>query len=218
MQDILPQMEKGRELTILDFGCGKSYLTFALYYYLKILNGYDIRVIGLDLKEDVIARCNALAEKYGYDKLTFLTGDIADYEGVSKVDMVVTLHACDTATDYALAKAVKWGAKVILSVPCCQHEINKQIQNDLLSPVLQYGLLKERMSALLTDGIRAKLLENAGYETQILEFIDMEHTPKNVLIRAVKEGKGKKNGKKLQEMMDFLHVENTLAKEIGIQM
>ena len=128
VQDILPQMEKGRELTILDFGCGKSYLTFALYYYLKILNGYDIRVIGLDLKEDVIARCNALAEKYGYDKLTFLTGDIADYEGVSKVDMVVTLHACDTATDYALEKALEWDAKVILSVPCCQHELNKQME------------------------------------------------------------------------------------------
>lgn len=218
VQDILPKLPKGREINIIDFGCRKSYLTFAMYYYLKELNGFDIRVIGLDLKQDVIDHCNQLARKYGFEKLAFYHGDIASYEGVDQVDMVVTLHACDTATDYALAKAVRWNASVILSVPCCQHELNRQMKNDMLEPVLQYGLLKERMAALYTDGIRAEILENHGYRTQILEFIDMEHTPKNVLIRAVKEGKGKKNGKKLQEMMDFLHVENTLAKEIGIQM
>ena len=218
VQDILPKLPKGREINIIDFGCGKSYLTFAMYYYLKELNGIDIRVIGLDLKQDVIDHCNQLARKYGFEKLAFYHGDIASYEGVDQVDMVVTLPACDTATDYALAKAVRWNASVILSVPCCQHELNRQMKNDMLEPVLQYGLLKERMAALYTDGIRAEILENHGYRTQILEFIDMEHTPKNVLIRAVKEGKGKKNGKKLQEMMDFLHVENTLAKEIGIQM
>lgn len=218
VQDILPKLPKGREINIIDFGCGKSYLTFAMYYYPKELNGFDIRVIGLDLKQDVIDHCNQLARKYGFEKLAFYHGDIASYEGVDQVDMVVTLHACDTATDYALAKAVRWNASVILSVPCCQHELNRQMKNDMLEPVLQYGLLKERMAALYTDGIRAEILENHGYRTQILEFIDMEHTPKNVLIRAVKEGKGKKNGKKLQEMMDFLHVENTLAKEIGIQM
>lgn len=218
VQDILPKLPKGREINIIDFGCGKSYLTFAMYYYLKELNGFDIRVIGLDLKQDVIDHCNQLARKYGFEKLAFYHGDIASYEGVDQVDMVVTLHACDTATDYALAKAVRWNASVILSVPCCQHELNRQMKNDMLEPVLQYGLLKERMAALYTDGIRAEILENHGYRTQILEFIDMEHTPKNVLIRAVKEGKGKKNGKKMQEMMDFLHVENTLAKEIGIQM
>lgn len=189
IEDILPQLAKDRELTILDFGCGKSYLTFAMYYYLHELKGYDIRVIGLDLKKDVIAHCSALAQKYGYEKLTFLHGDIADYEGVSEVDMVVTLHACDTATDYALAKAVGWNAKVILSVPCCQHELNRQIQNEMLSPVLDYGLLKERFAALLTDGLRAKYLESKGYETQVLEFIDMEHTPKNILLRAVKSKK-----------------------------
>lgn len=204
VQDILPKLPKGREINIIDFGCGKSYLTFAMYYYLKELNGFDIRVIGLDLKQDVIDHCNQLARKYGFEKLAFYHGDIASYEGVDQVDMVVTLHACDTATDYALAKAVRWNASVILSVPCCQHELNRQMKNDMLEPVLQYGLLKERMAALYTDGIRAEILENHGYRTQILEFIDMEHTPKNVLIRAVKEGKGKKNGKKLQEMMDFL--------------
>lgn len=189
IEDVLPQLDAERELTILDFGCGKSYLTFAMYYYLHDLKGYDIRIIGLDLKKEVIEHCARLAEIYGYEKLTFLTGDIADYEGVDSVDMVVTLHACDTATDFALAKAVEWGARVILSVPCCQHEVNKQIRNEMLEPVLRYGILKERMSALITDAVRANLLESKGYETQILEFIDMEHTPKNLLIRAVKTGR-----------------------------
>ena len=186
IEDILPRLSRDREITILDFGCGKSYLTFAMYYYLHELKEYDIRIIGLDLKKEVIRHCNELSEKYGYEKLRFLEGDIADYTGVNKVDMVVTLHACDTATDYALAKAVGWDAKVILSVPCCQHELNRQIRNEVLEPVLRYGLLKERMAALITDGLRAQYLEREGYEAQILEFIDMEHTPKNILIRAVK--------------------------------
>lgn len=151
-----------------------------------------------------------LAEDYGYEKLTFLTGDIADYDGVDHVDMVVTLHACDTATDYALDKAVRWGAKVILSVPCCQHEVNRQIENELLQPVLKYGLIKERMSALLTDAIRANLLEEAGYQVQVLEFIDMEHTPKNILLRAVKSGR-QKRAEELTKMMEELHVSPTLA-------
>ena len=210
IEDILPELDKGRELTILDFGCGKSYLTFAMYYYLHELKHYDVRIIGLDLKADVIAHCQQLAEDYGYEKLTFLTGDIADYDGVDHVDMVVTLHACDTATDYALDKAVRWGAKVILSVPCCQHEVNRQIENKLLQPVLKYGLIKERMSALLTDAIRANLLEEAGYQVQVLEFIDMEHTPKNILLRAVKSGR-QKRAEELTKMMEELHVSPTLA-------
>ena len=210
IEDILPELDKGRELTILDFGCGKSYLTFAMYYYLHELKHYDVRIIGLDLKADVIAHCQQLAEDYGYEKLTFLTGDIADYDGVDHVDMVVTLHACDTATDYALDKAVRWGAKVILSVPCCQHEVNRQIENELLQPVLKYGLIKERMSALLTDAIRANLLEEAGYQVQVLEFIDMEHTPKNILLRAVKSGR-QKRAEELTKMMEELHVSPTLA-------
>ena len=199
IEDILPQLDRDRELTILDFGCGKSYLTFAMYYYLHELKGYDIRIVGLDLKADVIRHCGRLAEQYGYDKLTFLTGDIADYDGVDQVDMVVTLHACDTATDYALAKAVGWNAKVILSVPCCQHELNAQFSagggsgDGVLAPVMDYGLLRERFAALVTDGLRAKYLERAGYETQVLEFIDMEHTPKNILLRAVK-----RNGDKIK--------------------
>ena len=217
IEDILPRLAKDREVTILDFGCGKSYLTFAMYYYLKELKGYDVNIIGLDLKTDVIEKCNGLARKYGYEKLHFYQGDIADYEGVSAVDMVVTLHACDTATDFALAKAVEWGAQVILSVPCCQHEVNKQIRNELLEPVLHYGILKERMSALITDAVRANLLESKGYETQILEFIDMEHTPKNLLIRAVKKGKtaqAENTAKttRLDEMIKELNIHPTLEQ------
>lgn len=214
VEDVLPGLDKGRENTIIDFGCGKSYLTFAMYYYLRELRGYQVRIIGLDLKEDVIRHCSRLAEEYGYEGLTFCCGDIASYEGVDRVDMVVTLHACDTATDYALAKAVGWGAKVILSVPCCQHELNRQMESELLAPVLQYGLIKERMAALYTDAIRAQVLEHMGYRTQILEFIDMEHTPKNILIRAVKQGKRKDNEAELLELVKFLNVSPTIVREL----
>ena len=222
IEDILPQLERGRELTILDFGCGKSYLTFAMYYFLHELRKYDIRIIGLDLKKDVIRHCSELGKKYGYEKLTFLEGDIADYDGVERVDMVVTLHACDTATDYALAKAVGWNAKVILSVPCCQHEINGQFERGcgilpdsdaLLAPVMDYGLLRERFAALVTDGLRAKYLEQEGYETQVLEFIDMEHTPKNILIRAVKKGGKSENAAgEIKACESFLQVRPMLGK------
>ena len=212
IEDILPSLPTDRELRILDFGCGKSYLTFAIYYYLKVLKGYPVRITGLDLKEDVIRHCNELTVKYGYDKLEFLCGDIAYYDGCSQVDMVVTLHACDTATDYALAKAVGWGAKVILSVPCCQHELNKQMKNDLLSPVLHYGILKERMAALMTDGLRAQILEANGYRTQILEFIDMAHTPKNLLIRAVYNGHCADNKAQINELLAAFDVNPTLYR------
>lgn len=223
VEDILPRLERDRELTILDFGCGKSYLTFAMYHYLRELRGYDIRIIGLDLKKDVIDHCGKLAEKYGYDKLTFLVGDIADYDGVDRVDMVVTLHACDTATDYALAKAVGWGAEVILSVPCWQHELNARFADGGgekggecmtdLAPVMDYGLLRERFAALATDGLRAKYLEREGYETQVLEFIDMEHTPKNILIRAVKTGrKNQRAAEEIKKCTEFLGAEPALGR------
>lgn len=215
IEDILPKLDKERELTIIDFGCGKSYLTFAMYYYLKELKGYNIRIIGLDLKADVIEHCNELRTRYGYDKLDFYVGDIATYKDVDKVDMVVTLHACDTATDYALAKAVKWGAEVILSVPCCQHEANRTIKSDILSPVMDYGILKERMAAIVTDAARAKLLTANAYDTQILEFIDMEHTPKNLLIRAVKSSKEDISAReKTKDMLEALNLELTIDKLI----
>lgn len=214
IEDVLPYLDWQKELNILDFGCGKSYLTFAMYYYLKILKGYQISIIGLDLKQDVIEECNRLSEKYGYDKLHFLVGDIASYQGSRHIDVVVTLHACDTATDYALYQAVSWGADVILSVPCCQHELNRQIRNDVLAPVLKHGIIKERMSALITDALRAGLLETKGYQVQLLEFIDMEHTPKNIMIRAVRTN-GKNQAKaleKLKECMDFLNVDPCLYR------
>ena len=212
IEDILPQLPKDREVTILDFDCGKSYLTFAMYYYLHELNGYDIRIIGLDLKTDVIEACNQLAKKYGYKKLKFLEGNIADYTGSDEVDMVVTLHARDTATDFALAKAVGWKAKVILSVPCCQHELNGQMANEVLAPLFSYGLIKERMAALVTDSLRAEYLKREGYDTQILEFIDMEHTPKNILIRAVYTGKRGDNDEAICACEKMLHVQPTLGK------
>lgn len=215
IEDVLPQLAKDKEVTILDFGCGKSYLTFAMYYYLHELKEYDIRIIGLDLKKDVICLCNRLSEKYGYEKLKFLEGNIADYTGVEEVDMVVTLHACDTATDFALAKAVGWNAKVILSVPCCQHELNGQIWNETLAPVFKYGLIKERVAALITDALRAEYLEREGYDAQILEFIDMEHTPKNILIRAVKTGKKAKNQDIITKCEKHLHISPMIGGLLG---
>lgn len=191
---------------------------------MKELKGFDIHVIGLDLKEDVIRRCSGLAKKYGYEKLHFLVGDIADYEGVNEVDVVVTLHACDTATDYALAKAIGWNAKVILSVPCCQHEVNGQFAkadktqcyDGCLDPIMDYGLLRERFAALVTDGLRAKYLEAAGYDTQVLEFIDMEHTPKNILLRAVRADEKrvtkKSAGTAIEKCECFLQIEPTLGR------
>lgn len=213
IEDVLDKLPTNRTIRIIDFGCGKSYLTFAMYYYLHVLQKRDILVTGLDLKKDVIAHCNELAVKCGYDKLNFEVGDISTYEGGDAVDMVVSLHACDTATDYALEKAVKWGAKVIMAVPCCQHEVNKQIACKELQPLLKYGLIKERMSALITDALRANLLEEQGYDTQILEFIDMEHTPKNLLIRAVKKDGVKMQRKNpVQDTMEFLQLQPTLHK------
>ena len=218
IEDILPELPTDRTVHIIDFGCGKSYLTFAMYYYLKVLKHYDIRITGLDLKQKVIEDCQALADRYGYDGLQFLCGDIADYNGTDEVDMVVTLHACDTATDYALYKAVKWHASVILSVPCCQHELNRKMQCETLSGAFQYGLIKERTAALKTDAMRGQLLEMKGYKTQLLEFIDMEHTPKNILIRGVKS-KGllpkaarKQQMENYQKCRDFFGAELTLEK------
>lgn len=218
VEDVLPALEERKVIRILDFGCGKSYLTFAIYHYLHELKKKDVQIIGLDLKEDVIAHCNKLKDKYGYMNLQFLTGDIKDYTGQDEVDMVVTLHACDVATDYALYKALKWNAKVILSVPCCHHEVNRQIGGEELAPMLKYGIVKDRMAALATDSLRALLLEKEGYDTQLLEFIDMTHTPKNILIRAVKRTKmisatkQKELVKQEEDFTKFLGIHTTLQK------
>ncbi|MDE6210276.1 MAG: SAM-dependent methyltransferase [Lachnospiraceae bacterium] len=214
VDDIVEKLPKNKTINIIDFGCGKSYLTFAIYYYLRKEKGLRVNITGLDLKEDVIDNCNEIAKNLGYEGITFLKGDIAGYDGLSDVDMVVTLHACDTATDYAIAKAIKWNARVLLSVPCCQHEINGQIKNELLSPVLKYGILKERISALITDGIRAEVLEENGYDTQILEFIDLEHTPKNLMIRAVKRKSNScKKNENLEKLIEELNIK-PMIKEL----
>jgi SAM-dependent methyltransferase len=215
--DVAPHLPKDRTVRIVDFGCGKSYLTFALYHYLKEVQSLDIEVTGLDLKEDVIRHCSALAQKLGCEGLSFRIGDIAKYDEQQHADMVVTLHACDTATDAALEKAVRWGASVILSVPCCQHEMFGQLKKDtLLAPMLGHGIVKERFAALATDSIRARILELVGYRTQLLEFIDMEHTPKNILIRAVK-GAGQDRSrlaKEYEAFKTFLGVEPYLENAL----
>ena len=214
--DVLPALPRNKTLTVVDFGCGKSYLTFALYHLLAIKERLSVRIIGLDLKKDVIEECSRLASELGYEGLTFAVGDIAEYAGVTEADMVVTLHACDTATDAALVKAISWNASVILSVPCCQHELFRQIAQPVLKPLLKHGILKERFTALVTDAIRAQLLEMAGYRTQVLEFIDMEHTPKNLLIRAVKGGRADEAQlrREYESFRDFLSVHPYMEKEI----
>ena len=198
-----------KELTILDFGCGKSYLTFVLYYYFVKIKNINVKMIGLDLKEDVIKKCNDIAKRYNYENLHFELGDINGFKYNNKVDMVITLHACDTATDYALYNAIKWNSKMIFSVPCCQHEFNSQMKANELSILTKYGLVQERVAALMTDSVRANLLECVGYKTQLLEFIDIAHSPKNILIRASKNNISKeKKEKSLNEVNNLIRTFN----------
>lgn len=216
VSDVLDYLPKKTEpIRIVDFGCGKAYLTFALYYYLKLKLEKDVDIIGLDLKEDVIDFCNLVAKDLNYDSLQFLKGDIAEYSEQGKADMVVTLHACDTATDYAFIKAVGWGASVILSVPCCQHELFSQISNELHNPILKHGILNERFCSILTDGLRGLKLEAQGYDVSMIEFTSLEHTSKNIMIRAVKTGK--KRDDALEEYLrlkEYWHVNPTIDQLI----
>ncbi len=240
IDDILPEFSdkiaSGEPLRIADFGCGKSYLTFAVHYFLTEIKKVPCEIEGLDLKEEVIAYCNDMTAKLGLKGLIFHTGNIADYSGEKSPDIVITLHACDTATDFALQYAVERGARAILSVPCCQHQINTQLQmrgkaggatgkaQEAFEPLLKWGIIREKFSSLVTDALRGEWLEAQGYKVQMLEFIDMEHTPKNILIRAVKKTGGSQNAtpstplntSQAQELMRALGVRPELFREIKI--
>lgn len=213
-EETLSQFEKDQKIVVIDFGCGKGYLTFALYYYLTFIKQLKVEMIGLDLKADVIEKCQQVAKDLGYHQLHFKLGDIYSYHSQQKIDMVIALHACNTATDAALQKAVEWQSKAILCAPCCQSELYQQVKNPALTPLLKHGILKERFAALATDALRAQLLEVLGYKAQVVEFIEIDHTPKNLLIRAVKSSFVKKEQawKLYKEMKEILNVEPMLEK------
>lgn len=215
---VLPSISEKEKLHVLDFGCGKAYLTFALYHYLNHHLNLAVDIVGVDLKEDVVQNCQRLAEELEFEGLHFFVGDINTYQPQEEIDLMVSLHACDTATDAALEKAVEWKAKAILSAPCCQHELFAQISNQKLKPLLQHGILKEKFSALATDAARGKLLEILGYQVDIMEFIDPEHTPKNILIRAKLKSKIQNAPKLLEEYLAFkelLQITPSLEKRLS---
>lgn len=213
VDDVVPSLRPEGTLRVVDFGCGKSYLTFAIHHLLTVIRRREVELVGLDLKDDVIAACSALAERSGAAGLRFERGDIAGFDPGEDIDLVVSLHACDTATDEALAQAVRWGADAILAVPCCQKEAYRQLDSSLLAPLLRHGLAKERFAALVTDALRAQLLELAGYRTQLVELVALEHTAKNVLIRAVR-GKPAGDGvrRAYEELRDSLGLDPALER------
>lgn len=213
VDDVLRKLPNDKTMTIIDFGCGKAYLTFALYYWIRECCKRPVNILGLDLKDDVVKFCQETARHLKFEHLKFEVGRIEEMELNTSIDMVVTLHACNTATDAALAKALQWKAKAILSVPCCQHELFKQINCPTLKPLLKHGLLKERFSALVTDAARAELLELSGYQVDIVEFVDPEHTPKNLMIRAVRGKKGATSAE-YRQFVDFLSVHPTLESAV----
>lgn len=219
IRDIKDEITKKEKIRIVDFGSGKAYLTFSLYYYIVEVLGVEAEITGIDLKEDVVKFCNETAKKLSYKNLRFLCGDIKTFDNFEGIDMIVTLHACDIATDMAIAHGIKWKSRIIMVVPCCQHEIFGQIKNESMNPLLKHGILKERLSSLVTDSVRGNILEILGYSVQFVEFIDMEHTPKNIMIRAIYNGK--KNEKALKDFQIFKafwninpYLENAMKEEL----
>ncbi|MBR1639473.1 MAG: SAM-dependent methyltransferase [Treponema sp.] len=228
IDDILPEVQEeikkegDHPVRIADFGCGKSYLTFAVHYFLTEIKKIPCEIEGLDLKKDVIEYCNQVTEKLGLSGLFFRTGDISEYSGKCNPDIVITLHACDTATDYALKYAVSHEAKAILSVPCCQHQVNSQLTGsesrkraekaEEFEPLLKWGIIREKFSSLVTDALRGEWLEGQGYRVQMLEFIDMEHTPKNILIRAIKRSRSQSKNKGKPVLAESLGIQPEIFK------
>ena len=185
IRDTLPHLPKS-EIIIADLCCGKSYLSFAVYHYFANVLGYRVTMTGVDLKPDVIAYCSEVAEKLGMTGLSFLCGDIAKFETEKHPDLVVSLHACDTATDLVLEKAMTWEAKVILSTPCCHHELNHTLNCAPLAFVAEHAMLRQKLCDAATDALRLKLLEANGYRVAALELIDPDDTPKNIMLRALR--------------------------------
>lgn len=220
LKDIEQYIQDGSQ--IVDVGCGKSYLTFAIYYYFNVYKNKNVKIVGLDIKKDVIEKCNQLKDKVQYKDLEFINIDIKDYNTDKDISLVVSLHACDTATDYTLYNAIRWNAKVILSVPCCQHELFNQIQNDVMNPMLKHGILREKFASLLTDTVRATLLEASGYSTTVMEFIDTEHTPKNIMIKGIKNNKHTKKDEdkyvgQYKELADMYGVDQKLYELLYVK-
>ena len=221
IDDVIEELKAKKLITnhinVLDFGCGKSYLTFALYYYLKnYRKDLTFSIVGLDLKKDVIEFCNKLAKKLNYENLEFLNGNIKDYDKSKEVDLVFSLHACNNATDYSLEKALSLDAKAILAVPCCHHEFFEKIQKNknsefynTLKIMADNGVVLDKFATLATDSFRSLSLELCGYKTKMIEFIDMEHTPKNILIRAIKS----KSSNLKEKLVEY----NKLKEFLGIK-
>jgi hypothetical protein len=212
IEDVIENEDK-KSWNIVDFGCGKSYLTFIVYDYLTRIRGLDVSMIGLDLKAEVIEKCNVTAQKYGYERLRFQLGDIKDFQSETDIDMVISLHACDTASDYALNQAIRWNAKIIMAVPCCHKELLHTGDFRDIAMIGAYGLSKERISALLTDNYRGAYLEKMGYDVDLLEMFDMSHSPKNILIRAVKSGR--KQSQKSKDVIEQIEGELKVKLSLG---
>lgn len=214
IDDVYASLPADGPLRVVDFGCGKSYLTFAIHHYLDVIRSRDVQITGLDRNPEVIRDCRSVAERLELDGLEFFEGDIVGHTADGPVDLAVSLHACDTATDDALARAVQWGARVILSVPCCQHEVADQLECSDLSLMTRHGILKERLAAMATDALRAAVLEVVGYRADVIEFIDMEHTAKNLLIRAVRrDASAEADARSVAAREEF----NALKRHFGVE-
>lgn len=211
------QLDSNKQITILDFGSGKSYLTFSTYYYLTEVLKMNVKIIGIDLKKEVIENCNNIAKKLNFTNLSFIYGDVIDYENKDEIDMVISLHACNTATDIAILKALGWKTKVFFAVPCCQKEVNGQLNSNFLPFMLKHGIVKEKFSTLLTDSVRSEVLEAFGYKSDIVEFISAENTPKNQLIRAYKVSNNIDKDKivNLEKFTSSLNVKMFLLEEVN---